>query len=254
MVEAWVGWVGRRRSPSRWGGVAALALVLAAGAVATRAGVFAAPSAASAAVEHGSGFSATVDGYRSWYGSYRLGDLGDVWCFDHGIAAPDVVLGYEPTALDYRAPETRRAVAWAVGRHGPGADRVTAAALMLVLHDLMGAVYPSGPLSVDRLAEGDLDGFEGAATDVLARARLIKADAVGRAHLVGPLALSVTTVGGEVAGAEGALRASLVDATGKPRPGVLVHPSVEGAELVGDVDRSTAADGTVDWPFVSGPG
>jgi hypothetical protein len=228
-------------------------LVLAAAAV-VRAGVLAAPTAANAAVEHGVGFHATVDGYRSWYGSYRLGDLGDVWCVDHGIAAPDVVLGYEPTDLGEQPPEIRRAVAWAVGRHGPGADRVTAAALMLVLHDLMGAVYPSGPLDDDLLADADLDGFGGAAADVLQRARLIKADALGRAHLVGPLALSVTAAGGEVAGMTGALRATLLDANGQPLEGVEVHPTVEGAELVGEVDRSTGVDGVVEWPFVSGPG
>ena len=33
-----------------------------------------------------------------------------------------------------------------------------------------------------------------------------------------------------------------------------MHPEVAGAELQGDVDRTTADDGTVSWPFVSGPG
>lgn len=219
-------------------------------------GVFAGPAPAGAAVEHGVGFRAVVDGYRSWYGSYRLGDLGEVWCVDHGIAAPDVVLGYEPTALEDRAPETRRAVAWAVGRHGSGADPVTAAAIMLVLHDLMGAVYPSGPLSVDRLAEGDLSGFGGSAADVLARARAIKADAVGRAGLVGPLSMTVVAEGEGtgVAGRAGTLRVAVVDASGQPLAGVGVHPVVEGAELQGEVDRVTGEDGSAVWPFVSGAG
>ena len=214
------------------------------------------PAASSAAVEHGVGFSGSVDGYRSWFGSYRLGDLGEVWCVDHGIAAPDVVLGYEPTGLDDRAPETRRAVAWAVGRHGVGADRVTAAALMLVLHDLMGAVYPSGPLSVDRLSEADLGGFGGSAAEVLARARTIKADAVSRADLVGPLAMTVAAEGEgtTVAGRPGTLRATVLDAAGLPLADVAVHPTVEGAELEGEVDRRTGEDGSVSWPFVSGPG
>ena len=236
-------------------GLVSLVLVVAVG-VARAAGVFAPPVAASAEVEHGVGFSATVDGYRSWYGSYRLGELGEVWCVDHGIAAPDVVLGYEPTGLEDRAPETRRAVAWAVGRHGLGADRVTAAALMLVLHDLMGAVYPSGPLSVDRLAESDLVGFDLAAAEVLGRARAIKADAVARAALVGPLSMSVVTEGEgvAVAGRAGRLRATVVDAAGLPVPDVRVHPVVEGAELEGEVDRRTGEDGSVSWPFVSGPG
>ena len=235
--------------------VAGVGLVAAFGA-ARAAGVFEAPVAASAAVEHGSGFRAAVDGYRSWYGSYRLGDLGEVWCVDHGIAAPDVVLGYAPTALEDRAPETRRAVAWAVGRHGIGADRVNAAALMLVLHDLMGAVYPSGPLSVDRLDEADLVGFDGAAADVVARARAIKADALARAGLVGPLSMTVVAEGEgvSVAGRPGVLRARVVDAAGLPLPDVAVHPAVEGAALDGDVVRRTGEDGVVSWPFASGPG
>ena len=241
------------------GGAAAIATrtwVVAAVAVVVGGAVLGPPSVASAAVEHGVGFRASVDGYRSWFGSYRLGELGEVWCVDHGIAAPDVVLGYEPTGLEDRAPETRRAVAWAVGRHGVGADRVTAAALMLVLHDLMGAVYPSGPLSVERLAEADLVGFEGAAGEVLARARTIKADAVARAGLVGPLSLSVVAEGEgtTVAGRPATLRATVVDAAGLPIAGVAVHPVVEGAELEGEVDRRTGDDGTVSWPFVSGPG
>lgn len=239
-----------------WRSIASLAIAAATFGAAWAVGVFAPPSPASAAVEHGAGFSGTVDGYRSWYGSYRLGDAGEVWCVDHGIAAPDVVLGYEPTSLEDRAPETRRAVAWAVGRHGVGADRVTAAALMLVLHDLMGAVYPSGPLSVDRLTEADLMGFDGAAAEVLDRARRIKADAVSRAGLVGPLSMTVTAEGegASVAGRPGTLRATVLDAGGLPLAGVVVHPVVEGAELQGDVDRATGEDGSVSWPFVAGPG
>ncbi|HVF32875.1 MAG TPA: hypothetical protein VM933_07560, partial [Acidimicrobiales bacterium] len=151
-------------------------------------GALSGPGAAGAAVVTGQGFDAVVDGHRSWYGSYLLGDLGEVWCVDHGIRAPDADLGYEPTGLDDRAPETRRAVAWAVGRHGPGADRVGAAALMLALHDLMGAAYPSGPLSVDGLEPSSLAGFEGREGEVLDRARRIRADAVAHAGLVGPLA------------------------------------------------------------------
>lgn len=250
----WSWWRGSGVANVGW--VLALFCLVAALAVARTAGVFAPPALAAAAVEHGAGFSATVDGYRSWYGSYRLGELGEVWCVDHGIAAPDVVLGYEPTGLEDRAPETRRAVAWAVGRHGVGADRVTAAALMLVLHDLMGAVYPSGPLSVDRLTEADLGGFDGAAADVLARARAIKADAVSRAGLVGPLSMSVLTEGEgtDVAGRAGTLRAAVVDAAGLPLTDVAIHPTVEGAELQGEVGRRTGDDGTASWPFVSGPG
>lgn len=220
---------------------------------ATLPGVLEAPRPAGAAVEPATGFDGVVDGFRSWYGSYRLGDQGEVWCVDHAIAAPDVVLGYEPTGLEERAPETRRAVAWAVGRYGPGADRVTAAALMLVLHDLMGAVYPSGPLSVDAIGPERLEGFDGRGAEVVATARRIKADAVARAPLVGPLVL--TAEAEEVAaGRPGELRTRLTDAIGAPVEGVIVHPAVSGAELAGEVDRTSDAEGRAAWPYVAGAG
>src|SRR5581483_895266 len=41
---------------------------------------------AGAAVVHDVGFEATVGGWMSWYGSYRLGSLGVVWCVDHGLS------------------------------------------------------------------------------------------------------------------------------------------------------------------------
>lgn len=208
---------------------------------------------AQAEVQEGIGFSATVDGFRSWYGSYVLGDLGPSWCVDHGIAAPDVALAYEPATLDERAPETRRALAWAVGRYGPGADRVGAAALMLVLHDLMGATYPSGRLDVDRLDPSRLAGFAGAEAEVLARARAIKADAVAHADLVGPLSIGITV--DEVAATRtGVLRAVVTDAAGRPLDGVTVRPAVTGAALTGDVDRATSADGVVAWEFEAAEG
>lgn len=215
------------------------------------AGALDGPRPAVAAVEHGHGFAGVVDGFRSWYGSYRLGGHGEVWCVDHAIPAPDAVLAYEPTGLDDRAADTRRAVAWAVGRHGPGADRVTAAALMLVLHDLMGAVYPSGPLSVDVLSPDRLVGFEGHADDVVAAARRIKADAVARAHLVGPMVLTAEA-DAVAAGRAGELRAALTDVAGAAVEGVVVHPAVVGAALLGDVDRTTDAGGRIAWPYTAG--
>ena len=238
--------------PSR-AALVATVLAVAAAVAALAGGVLAPPPPAGAAVERGQGFLATVDGHRSWYGSYRLGDQGEVWCVDHGVPAPDVVLAYEPTTLDDRAPDTRRAIAWAVGRHGAGADAVTAAALKLVLHDLMGARYPSGPLSVDRLAPGDLAGFGGREAEVVERARSIKADAVSRAHLAGPLVLTVEaeTV---PAGREGAVTASLADVGGRPLAGVTIHPTVTGAELLGEVGRSTDDDGRARWTYVAGAG
>ena len=39
-----------------------------------------------ASVTHNEGFAATVKGWTSWYGSYRLEGLGPAWCVDHGIA------------------------------------------------------------------------------------------------------------------------------------------------------------------------
>jgi hypothetical protein len=228
-----------------------VAVVAAVGAVS--AGVLGPPAPAGAAVERGQGFVATVDGHRSWYGSYRLGDHGEVWCVDHGVPAPDVVLGYEPTDLDDRAPDTRRAIAWAVGRHGAGADPVTAAALKLVLHDLMGARYPSGPLSVDRLGPGDLSGFGGREAEVVGRARSIKADAVARAHLAGPLVLRAEAEP-VPAGGEGVLTATLTDVEGRPLAGVAVHPTVTGAELGGEVGRTTDEAGRARWTYRAAAG
>lgn len=230
-----------------------LAAALATGLAAVGGGALGPPPPAGAAVERGQGFVATVDGHRSWYGSYRLGDHGEVWCIDHGVPAPDVVLGYEPTALHDRAPDTRRAIAWAVGRHGAGADAVTAAALKLVLHDLMGARYPSGPLSVERLHPVDLGGFGGHEAEVVERARRIKADAVSRAHLAGPLVL---TAGAESvpAGHEGTLVATVSDGAGRPLAGVAVFPVVTGTELLDEVVQVTGDDGRARWRFLAGAG
>lgn len=243
----------RRPIAARNRSVFVAALLSAALATLAFGGVLSPPPPASAEVERGDGFTGVVAGFRGWYGSYRLGDVGLVWCVDHGIPAPDVELAYEPTALDDHAADTRRAAAWAVGRYGPEADRVTSAALLLALHDLMGAVYPTGPLSVDALTPDDLAGFEGQEAEVLARARMIKADAVARASLVGPLALDVRAEG-SVAGREGELRARLVDAGGAPLAGVTIHPAVTGAELLTPVDVATDADGVATWRYLAGPG
>ncbi len=211
------------------------------------------PGAASAAVEEGVGFRGVVDGFRGWYGSYRLGDLGAVWCVDHGIAAPDVALAYEPATLDDHAADTRRALAWAVGRFGPEADLVTAPALMLVLHDLMGAAYPSGRLDVDVLDVGRLSGFGGREAEVLARAQAIKTEAIGRSRLVGPLAIDVS-VDQPVAGHQGTLAVTVRDANGLPIPDVAVRPQVSGAALLDGVNRVTGLDGRTHWSFEAGPG
>ena len=148
---------------------------------------------AGAEVVRGGGFSASVDGYRGWFGSYDMAGIGTVWCVDHGTPAPDADYGYVPTELSDRPPPVRGAIAWALGRHGHGPDRVTSAALTLAIHDLMDAPYPSGPLDVGRLTVASLSGFEGAEEEVLSRARAIKADGLAHAHLRGPFHLSART-------------------------------------------------------------
>jgi hypothetical protein len=70
---------------------------------------------ASAAVVRRTGFSATVAGWHSWYGSYGMAAIGDAWCVDHGIPAPDAAYDYGPAVLGERAVATRTAIAWASG-------------------------------------------------------------------------------------------------------------------------------------------
>ena len=40
------------------------------------------------------------------------------WCIDHGIAAPDPDLNYVKTEVTEHAPETLRAMSWALFRAG----------------------------------------------------------------------------------------------------------------------------------------
>jgi hypothetical protein len=222
--------------------LAALALAL----VASGAGLVVADRA-EAAVARLHGFHATVDGWTTWYGSYGMGPLGTAWCIDHGIRAPDPAFGYQPTDLPGIDDGTRTAVAWAVTRHGQGADPLTHAALMLALHDLMGARYPSGRLDVDRLGTDRMAGFAGHEGSVLARARWIKADALARRHLRGPLVLAVETT--EVApGEQATTTARLTDAGGRPVAGIAVRLAVSGAEPAAAV-RPTSAEGTAALPL-----
>jgi len=201
------------------------------------------PGRAAAAVVHVSGFEATVDGFTSWYGSYGMGAIGTVWCIDHGIPAPDAAYGYVPTDLTDHTPDTRRALAWALGRYGGGADRITSAALTLDMHDLSGARYPSGPLNVNTLGVNRLSGFAGAEAAVLARAREVKADAVAHSHLVPPLQLKSRWDG------PSAVVASVIDAQGAPVAGVAVHVAASGATLNVAPDAVTGGDGSVRFAF-----
>jgi len=209
------------------------------------------PERASAAVEQGDGYAAVVDGYRGWFGNYHLGALGTVWCIDHGIHAPDADLAYVPVELTAQASDTRRAMASAVSSVGPTATRVESAALMLVLHDLMGARYPSGPMSVDRLVATDLAGFDGDEQAVIDAARAIKTDAVNHARFVGPISFDVLT-SGVVAGQVGHLTLVARDAIGAPVSGVVVHATVTGAAVIGAVDATTDDEGRATWEFEIG--
>ncbi|MEY2406505.1 MAG: hypothetical protein QOG39_1421, partial [Acidimicrobiaceae bacterium] len=207
-------------------------------------------SVAGAAVEHGLGYSATVLGFTSWYGSYHLGDVGAAWCIDHGSHAPDAAYGYEPTTVDDVPEATRRSVAWAVGRYGQGPDRVTAAALMLVAHDLMGAVYPHGRIDVDALAPRNLGGFGSDGPEVITRARSIKADALSHAALVAPLELSIEMTPA-AAGAPGTAIARVVDHAGTPIAGVDVSVAATGPLMTSASDAMTGPDGTARFAYTA---
>ncbi len=220
------------------------------------------PWAAAEVVRLG-GFQATVAGHRGWFGSYDMAGLGTAWCVDHGIAAPDADFGYSPTTLAEASPPVRTAIAWAIGRHGAGLgpgtrpDRVTAAALTLVLHDLMGAAYPTGRLDVGRLGAGQLDGFEGDEQAVLARARAVKADALAHAHHRGPLTLSATvdtTRGPPRPGRPGVLVARLTDAAGVGVAGVELGATATRAVLTPDGDEATDGNGEQRFGFVAASG
>ncbi len=209
------------------------------------------PEPALAEVVHGSGYNATVLGWTSWYGNYGLGAVGWGWCIDHGIAAPDAAYGYVATDITDAGPRTKAAMSWAASTN-LYADRVGAAATMLVLHDLMGAQYPFGRLNVDGLTAAHLDGFAGAESAVLERARTIKADALAHADVVGPLILRLEATpvrSGEL----GLFRATLTDANGRPIPDAVIEVASSGAVLPGPYMR-TGTDGTDQAWFRGGEG
>lgn len=183
-----------------------------------------------AEVVHGAGFRATVDGWDSWYGNYSMGSIGLAWCVDHGAAAPDPDLDYQLTDLPGVDTSTKTAMAWAAGTYGRSSSRVDAAALMLVLHDLMGARYPSGQLDVDALSPARLSGFEGNEASVVSRAKAIKADAIGHSRLRGDLRLSVSTTVTTL-GRDGVATVRVVDGQGLGVRGVRVSLAATGARL-----------------------
>jgi hypothetical protein len=201
-------------------------------------------------VDRDLGYAASVDGFDSWFGSYGMGDLGPAWCIDHGSRAPDPAYGYAPVEVADQPLAVRTAVAWAIG--GAGADalesgaRPAAAAVMLAVHDLMGAVYPSGPLDVDQLLPRALAGFEGDGADVLAMARAIKADALAHQSVRAPYDLTITVGAGEIT-------VRLQDATGAAVGGAEVDVTADGAVLAERRAR-TGADGTATIGFTAGGG
>ena len=199
-----------------------------------------------ATVVHHQGFEATVLGWTSWYGDYDLGPIGDGWCIDHGLSAPDASFGYRPTTPTDLRDDTRAAMAWAVTSAGPGADPVRAAALMLVLHDLRGAEYPYGRLDVNTLGTAQLAGFAGREGQVIAEAQAIKADALAHAARRGPLRLSVATQG--TGPTSGLVVVSLTDGRGAPVSGASVSLASTGATL-GLASATTGPDGRLSAPY-----
>ncbi len=242
---------GRRRRPSeRLGAVTGLVLAVV-GLVVHGAGP--GPDPALAAVQHHAGFTATVLGWTSWYGSYALGDLGVGWCIDHGLRAPDPALAYAPTPVADASADTKAAMAWAATMH-TAADPVEAAAVMLVLHDLMGARYPFGALQVDRLTTAHLAGFGGQEAALVRRAQAIRAEALAHRHHRAPFALRLAAVLEPGPGPErtGRLVATLTDGAGAPVAGAPVTFKADGARLAADATH-TGTDGTAAVELAGGP-
>ena len=100
--------------------------------------------------------------------------LGQAWCIDHGLRAPDADLGYAPTGPPGVPATTRTAMAWLVSTAGRAPSRLDAAAIMLVLHDLVGAIYPGGRLDLRHLTPAQFAGFGGEEAALLDRARTLR--------------------------------------------------------------------------------
>ena len=206
--------------------------------------VFARPGNANAEVVHGTGYEATVAGWTSWYGSYQLTGVGQTWCIDHGLQAPDAAFGYRPIPPPAIPPTSLTAMAWVLGRYGSAPSAVDAAAIMLVLHDLNGAVYPQGPLHVDLLAPGQLAGFGGAETAVRSRAVQLKADGLAHAGLRGPFTLSLAAPSEIGVGQVATVTARIRDADGRGVAGIAVTSHALGASPR-PAQGTTGADGSV---------
>lgn len=230
----------RTASPARPAHRAALAVAVLVAALGLH---LARPAPAAAEVTRLHGFRATVDGWTSWYGSYGMGPLGPGWCIDHGSRAPDPAYRYAPADLSGVPAGVQAAVAWVVARHGQGTDPVAHAAVMLAVHDLMGATYPSGRLDVDRLAADRTAGFGPHAAAVLDRARRLKADGLAHQHLRGPLALTIA-MGERALDGQVPFTVRVADAAGVGVPGLAVAvtwPSHEQALTTGPDGRASSS-------------
>jgi hypothetical protein len=205
-----------------------------------------------AAVDHRLGFEATVMGWTSWYGNYGLGTAGTGWCVDHGLRAPDAAFGYVPTTVREVDANHAAAIAWAVSAT-PVSDAVTAAAVMLAVHDLRGAVYPFGRLDVDTMTSSNLAGFGGNEWAVLSKARAIKADAWNHHHLRAPLSL-VAGVDAVEPGQASVLQLRLIDGNGVAVAGMGIDVRAEGARANGPTHLVTAANGSATFGFTAAEG
>ena len=132
-------------------------------------------------------------------------------------------------------------MAWAVTAHADS-DPVGSAALMLVLHDLRGAVYPYGRLDVDTLTAGQLAGFGGHESEIIDRARAIKSDALAHAATRAPLRLVVSVVASTPL--EGVVNAAVTDGQGAPVAGVPVQLTTTQGTLDQAMGSVTGPDGT----------
>ena len=145
--------------------------------------------------------------------------------------------------LGGRPADARSAMAWVVGTWGTGTDRATHAAVMLVLHDLMGASYPFGRLDVDRLTTAGLAGFEGHEAEVLQRARTIKADGLAHAALRGRLHLTMEATPIDAHGIA-TVRLAVRDDAGQGAAGVVLVLDGAGAGWP-EPRLTTGKDGTL---------
>jgi hypothetical protein len=194
---------------------------------------------ARAEVVHQQGYEATVLGWTSWYGSYSLAGLGQAWCIDHGLRAPDADLGYAPAGPPGVPATTRTAMAWLVSTAGRAPNRLDAAAIMLVLHDLVGAIYPGGRPDLRHLTPAQFAGFGGEEAALLDRARTLEVDALAHGGLVGPLRLRVRLPARLLPNERGAAVAQLSDQVGHPLGGV---PVTFHGDLSGHSPTTVATD------------